>query len=59
MTEGKLHLVAKAIREEIVRQYRDQDRQRCPAGVQFWEDEIQPMLLAEAAIRANGEIEKG
>lgn len=44
--------VAKAIREEIVRQYRDQDRQNCPAGSRFWEEEVQPMLLAEVAIRA-------
>src|SRR5436190_2034696 len=51
--------VAKAIREEIVRQYRDNDRARCPAGLPFWEEEVQPMLLAEVAIAAlsqsNGE----
>ena len=43
--------IAKAIREEIVRQHRDQDRQNCPAGSRFWEEEIQPMLLAEVAAR--------
>lgn len=47
-----LAVVAKAIREEIVRQYRDQDRQKCPAGIPFWEEEVQPMLLAEVAIAA-------
>ena len=55
MTERTIELVAKAIREEIVRQYRDQDRQRCPAGVPFWENEVQPMLLAEVAMRIIGE----
>jgi hypothetical protein len=39
--------IARAIREEIVRQYRDDDRGKCPAGVLFWEEEIQPILLAE------------
>lgn len=43
--------VAKAIREEIVRQYRDDDRRKCPAGVPFWEEEVQPMLLAEVALQ--------
>jgi N-acetylmuramoyl-L-alanine amidase len=44
--------IAKAIREEIVRQYRDDDRGKCPAGVPFWEEEVQPILLAETALRA-------
>jgi len=46
----KVSIVAKAIREEIVRQYRDDDRGKCPAGSHFWEEEIQPVLLAEVAI---------
>jgi hypothetical protein len=49
---SKEETVARAIREEIVRQYRDQDRARCPAGLPFWEEEVQPMLLAEVAIAA-------
>jgi hypothetical protein len=53
MTEERnMEAVAKAIREEIIRQYRDQDRQRCPAGARFWEEEVQPMLLAEVAAAA-------
>lgn len=48
----KAKVVAIAIREEIVRQYRDNDRAKCPAGVPFWEEEIQPMLLADVAIQA-------
>ena len=47
-----MEAVAKAIREEIIRQYRDQDRQRCHAGSRFWEEEVQPMLLAEVAVAA-------
>jgi hypothetical protein len=47
--------IAGAIREEIVRQYRDDDRRKCPAGSAFWEQHIQPMLLAEAALRALAE----
>ena len=47
--------IARAIREEIVRQYRDDDRGKCPAGVLFWEEEIQPILLAEVAMRAHDE----
>jgi hypothetical protein len=44
--------VATAIREEIVRQYRDDDRRKCPAGQAFWEEQIQPMLLATVAAKA-------
>jgi hypothetical protein len=47
--------IARAIREEIIRQYRDDDRGKCPAGVLFWEEEIQPILLAEVAMRAHDE----
>jgi hypothetical protein len=47
---GVADKLAKAIREEIVRQYRDDDRGKCPAGISFWEEEIQPFLLAHAAL---------
>ena len=47
--------IARAIREEIVRQSRDDDRGKCPAGVLFWEEEIQPILLAEVTMRAQDE----
>ena len=42
--------IARAIRAEIVRQYRDDDRRKCPAGLAYWEQEIQPHLLAEVVI---------
>lgn len=44
--------LAAIIREEILRQYREQDRQRCPGGVAFWEEEIQAHSLANAVIAA-------
>lgn len=43
--------LAVAIREEIVRQYRDDDRRKCRVGIAFWEENVQPMLIAEVAIR--------
>jgi hypothetical protein len=47
--------LARAIREEIIRQYLDDDRGKCPAGVQFWEEQVQPALLAEIVMRTVGE----
>lgn len=44
--------VARAIREEIVRQYRDGDRKKCPAGAHYYEEHIGPALIARAAIEA-------
>ena len=35
----------------MVRQYRDDDRGKCPAGSAWWEENIQPMLI-RAAIAA-------
>ncbi len=58
MTEyapGAIDRVARALREEIVRQYRDDDRSKCRAGAYFWEEDVQPTLLAECALRALGE----
>lgn len=48
----KVEEVARAVREEIVRQYRDDDRGKCPAGAFFYEQEIGPYLIASAAIAA-------
>lgn len=42
--------VARAIREEIVRQYRDNERQTFIAGVNYYEENISPELIARAAI---------
>lgn len=36
----------KLIREEIVRQYRDNERERCPAGAFYYEEEIGPYSIA-------------
>jgi hypothetical protein len=53
-----VELVAKAIREEIVRQYRDDDRSKFPAGLSFWEEQVQPWLIARAAIVAIESVNK-
>lgn len=52
MSDKRLMAVAKAIREEIVRQYRDDERGKCPLGVPFYEEDVAPMLIAEAAVKA-------
>lgn len=43
---------AKAVREEIVRQYRDGDRGKCPAGAAYYEEHIGPSLVADAVLSA-------
>jgi hypothetical protein len=45
---NQIMAVAKAIREEIVRQYREDERRTCPAGADYYEEEISPYLIAEA-----------
>ena len=42
--------VARAVREEIVRQYREDERGKCPSGTQFYEESIGPAKIALAAI---------
>lgn len=44
--------IALAVREEIVRQYRDDERGRCPAGSAYYEEHIGPALIARAALAA-------
>jgi hypothetical protein len=44
--------VALAIREELVRQYRDDERHKCPAGPAYYEEAISPTLIANVAIAA-------
>lgn len=53
---AEMTAVAKAIREEIVRQYRD-DGRTCRAGPAFYEEEIAPYLIAEAALKAHGKFQ--
>ena len=36
----------KIIRNEIVRQYRDDERKKCPAGIAYYEEKISPYLIA-------------
>ncbi len=52
-TELPSHLVdrvARAVREEIVRQFRDNDRGKCPAGSAFYEEHIAPDQIARVAV---------
>ena len=42
--------IAQAIREEIVRQYRDDERGKCPAGSYFYEEYVSPALIADAIL---------
>lgn len=47
MTPEQKATLAKAIREEIVRQYRENERYKCPAGALYYEEEIMPWQIAE------------
>ena len=38
--DKRLALIATAVREEIVRQYRDDERRKCTAGVLYYEEEV-------------------
>ncbi len=46
--------VTVAVRDEIIRQYRDNERATCPAGSSFYENEVLPYQIARAAIAAMG-----
>ncbi len=48
----KVEQVALAVREEIVRQYRDDERSKCPAGAHYYEVHIAPDYIARVAIAA-------
>jgi hypothetical protein len=43
--------VARAIREEIIRQHRDNERGKCPAGAAFYEEHIAPSQIALIAVK--------
>jgi hypothetical protein len=50
--------MARAIREEQVRQYRDDDRGKCPDAA-YYEEHVGPYALAQAAATiAKGRIER-
>lgn len=51
-SDNNVERVARIIREEIVRQYRDDERGKCPAGRTFYEEQIAPELIAVEAIKA-------
>lgn len=58
MSNDLVEEMARAIREEQVRQYRDNDRANCPAGAAFYEENVGPYALAQAAYTiAQGRIE--
>ncbi len=47
-----LERAARAIREEITRQYRDDERGKCPAGAHYYEQDIAPEYIARAVLEA-------
>jgi hypothetical protein len=38
--------LARIIRDEVVRQYRDDERGKCPGGAAYYEEHISPWLIA-------------
>lgn len=48
----KIEEASRAVREEIVRQYRDDERRKHQLGTYFYENEISPKYIARAAITA-------
>jgi hypothetical protein len=53
-TEDVVEKVARGIREEIVRQYRDDERGKCPGGAAFYEENVGPYQIARAVLEALG-----
>lgn len=51
-SEETVATLAKAIREEIVRQYRDDERRTFPGGSYHYEESQSPWLIARAALAA-------
>jgi hypothetical protein len=47
ISEAAIEQLAKIIREEIVRQYREDERGKCPAGTAYYEETISPWLIAQ------------
>lgn len=47
--EELMDAAAVAVRDEILRQYRDDDRGKCPAGSAWYEEHVAPGLIARAA----------
>ena len=45
-----IEAVTRAVREEILRQYREDERSSCPGGRAYYEEEISPFLIAQRAI---------
>lgn len=46
MPDTMIERVARAVREEITRQYRDDERGKCPAGSYFYEEHIAPRIYS-------------
>lgn len=53
--DARLAKIASAVREEIVRQYREDERRKCHAGVLYYEEEIMPWLIAVIAAKTADE----
>lgn len=47
-----LERLSGVIREEIVRQYRDNERATCPGGAAFYEENVSPYLIAQRVMEA-------
>jgi len=52
ISKAAIEAAAKATREEICRQYREDERGKFPAGVHYYEEHVMPALIAEAALKA-------
>ena len=51
-TTGPIERVTHAVREEIVRQYRENERGKSPVGPAYYEEYVSPWLIAKCAIAA-------
>lgn len=58
--DAVVEAMARAIREEVVRQYRDDDRKKWPGLTShFYEEYVAPRLVARAALSALREMVEG
>lgn len=51
-SEETVEKIARAIREEIVRQHREDERRTFPGGSHYYEETQSPWLIARAALAA-------
>jgi len=48
--EATLERLSIVIREEVVRQYRENERAACPGGAAFYEETVSPYLIAQRVL---------